>query len=156
MSVPNNNNNTCEIIENRIDDGALRLLSREDLKSIIPGIGDQLRLWEIIQKLKTGSVYICFICNCNFYTLKDLSEHLKSFHLLSGNSEYKCVHCDRYFLRKPFLKHLRNVFTLHKTLCKENTNNHKSLSEFFEENVESEEFGEEVDQDSQLSNLQTF
>lgn len=88
---------------------------------LVPVLGHQARLWNLISKLKDGSVYQCFRCSSNFNRLLDLSDHLKEFHKLQENSVHKCPHCGSLYQRKSYLQHFRNVFKLHKQLLKCNS-----------------------------------
>lgn len=102
--------------ENNISDQALLLLSQEDLKAMVPALGDRVILWDAISKLKAGGVYVCSVCSGNFQGFKSLIKHLTIDHSLSHSDNYKCFHCNSLFKRKSFLKHCRNIFKFHKYL----------------------------------------
>ncbi len=83
-------------------------------------VGDRVKIWEAIVKLKSGQVYKCFLCSQLFYTLQSFANHLSNFHNLQKDSQYTCMHCEGIFNRKSFMNHYRNIFKFHKNLLKHN------------------------------------
>jgi uncharacterized C2H2 Zn-finger protein len=92
------------------------MLSKEDLEKLVPVVGHHTRLWNTIEKIRNGSVYVCFKCDERFQKLELLSQHLKKNHKLTEFCDYVCPHCTRLYNRKSYLRHFRDVFKLHSQL----------------------------------------
>jgi hypothetical protein len=86
------------------------------MKEIVQPIGHRAQIWSTIQKIKSGSVYVCFNCSEQFQSLDGLSNHLRLVHRLTSRSEYKCVHCEGYFQRHAYLYHYRHIFKIHRNI----------------------------------------
>ncbi len=114
--------------ENLITDKTLLLLSRDDLKDLVPVIGDRAQIMEGIRLLKAGKVFVCFQCNQGFINLQDLLNHFKNIHRLNSLSMYRCSHCNSSFNRKAFIRHCKNVYKFHKSLIRCRVDNDLGLN----------------------------
>lgn len=88
-------------------------LTNDHIAELVSSIGHRAKLSKTIQQLKSGDVYVCYSCNAKFCNLSILSNHLKTIHKLTGESEYQCPHCKGLFNRRAYLSHFRNVLKLH-------------------------------------------
>ncbi|XP_035701302.1 uncharacterized protein LOC118433468 [Folsomia candida] len=111
----------CQLFkDNNLTDDSLQHLQKDDLIHVVPVLGDRILIWNGINKLQSGSVYVCFVCEKRFKLLKLYSDHLKNDHKLLGADSHRCVHCGGLYQRKPYISHLKNAFKFHKLLLSEN------------------------------------
>lgn len=109
---------TCNLLisAHQVDYSSFLMLTEDNLKELVPQLGPRSKLWNTIQQLKNGKVYVCFLCDVGFITLNQLSNHLRVFHRLTQSSSYRCKHCSGLFGRHSFLNHFRNIFKVHRNL----------------------------------------